>query len=154
MGEEAVMIGRTMVSARRALASVSVLGLLACVLALVLSASPAMAAECPNEQLRKESNVDPSTGRPFSTELPDCRAYEMVSPLEKQAHGAGVAVSNNGAERASDRDLTRRRERRVVLGRRFRRPRKLWSHARIRAQRVPVASRDFGLEYVFGVRAG
>ena len=91
------MISRATALARRPSVSASVLGLLVCFgLALALSASSASAAACANEQLRSESNVDPTTGQPYSTELPDCRAYEMVSPVEKQGHGAGVGVSNNG----------------------------------------------------------
>jgi hypothetical protein len=51
--------------------------------------SPAVASspECPNEPRRAESNIDPSTGHPYSTELPDCRAYELVSN-EKDDHDA------------------------------------------------------------------
>jgi hypothetical protein len=48
----------------------------------------ALGAECPNELVRAESNVNPVTGAPYSTELPDCRAYELVSPPE--AGGAQV----------------------------------------------------------------
>jgi hypothetical protein len=76
------------------------LGVLACLTtALALSAAPALA--CPNEQLRQESSVDPATGQPYSAGLPDCRAYEMVSPLYKQSHGvlptnSGVAVATSG----------------------------------------------------------
>jgi hypothetical protein len=40
----------------------------------------AAAAECPNEQLRLENN---------STTLPDCRAYEQVTPTYKQGLGLG-----------------------------------------------------------------
>ena len=47
------------------------------------STSRAAAATCPNEQVREESNINPSTGQPYSQDLPECRAYEMVSPLEK-----------------------------------------------------------------------
>jgi hypothetical protein len=58
-----------------------------CVLvgALVLSAAPALAVEgeCPNEQLRAE--------QPYGLELPDCRAYEMVSPLDKNDSNAAQA---------------------------------------------------------------
>jgi hypothetical protein len=78
------------------------LGALLCALfACSLSASPAAAA-CTNEQLRSESNVNPATKEPFSKSLPDCRAYEMVSPLYKQAHSAlplpltGLAASPSG----------------------------------------------------------
>ena len=56
-----------------------------------LTATPALAAEgegCPNEQLRHESNLNPATAEPFSASLPECRAYEMVTPLDKQNHSA------------------------------------------------------------------
>jgi hypothetical protein len=48
---------------------------------------------CPNEQVRTESNVNPATGEPYSLGLPECRAYEMVSPLAKQAHDAQFRAS-------------------------------------------------------------
>jgi hypothetical protein len=49
-------------------------------------ANQAAAAEaCPNEQLRQESLLNPVTGLPFSTQLPECRAYEQVSPPFKSA---------------------------------------------------------------------
>jgi hypothetical protein len=38
---------------------------------------------CPNEQLRQESDTNPTTGQPYSVGLPDCRAYELVSGGEK-----------------------------------------------------------------------
>jgi hypothetical protein len=61
-----------------------VLGASGCVAAaLALSAAPAGAAACGNEQLRRESRVSPATGQPYSTALPDCRAYELVSPAYK-----------------------------------------------------------------------
>jgi hypothetical protein len=72
----------------RLLPSLALLVLLASALA---PASPALAASsegCPNEQIRAESNVDPATGAPYSLGLPECRAYEMVSPLDKQQHDA------------------------------------------------------------------
>jgi len=59
--------------------------------AVVIPATPAVAAVgegCPNELVRGESKVDPATGQYYSFELPECRAYEMVSPLEKQSHEA------------------------------------------------------------------
>ncbi|HWY18773.1 MAG TPA: hypothetical protein VNY27_08700 [Solirubrobacteraceae bacterium] len=70
------------------LALLSVLAL--CVMAL--STTPAVAAGCPNEQVRVEQ---------ASTRLPDCRAYEMVSPVYKGGYGAnaiaGVAPDGEGA---------------------------------------------------------
>jgi len=59
----------------------------ACVLALgafLGSGASALAAEtCSNETLRSESNPNPFTGEAFSLGLPECRAYEMVSPPVK-----------------------------------------------------------------------
>jgi hypothetical protein len=72
-----------------------VLGLAACAaLAPVPGATPALAAEpCANEQRRLESKTNPATAQPYSTGLPECRAYEMVSPLYKQSHDAGPVAS-------------------------------------------------------------
>jgi hypothetical protein len=71
------------------------MGVLACVAAaLAHDAAPAIANEgCPNEQLRMESNADSASaaeGRRYSQLLPECRAYEMVSPPFKQSHDVGV----------------------------------------------------------------
>jgi hypothetical protein len=46
-------------------------------------AAGAASEPCPNAQLRSESNVNPATERPYSTELPECRAYELVTPPNK-----------------------------------------------------------------------
>src|ERR1039457_851553 len=72
-----------------------------------LATTPALAAEgegCPNEQERRESDTNPTTGQPYSVGLPECRAYEMVSPLDKQSHEAfgpnsisGISVSPDGS---------------------------------------------------------
>ena len=56
---------------------------------LLLSAPSALASEgCLNEAVRTESNINPTTHEPYDMGLPECRAYEMVSPLEKQQHDA------------------------------------------------------------------
>lgn len=56
----------------------------------------ASAAECPNEARREEQDA---------TYLPECRAYEMVSPLDKNgsdiAPGEHKVVSSESGERAS-----------------------------------------------------
>jgi hypothetical protein len=62
-------------------------------------AAPAPAlASCPNEQLRGESNPNPATGQPYSATLPDCRAYEMVSPLYKEGQNARPLTNGEGPE--------------------------------------------------------
>ncbi len=93
------MTSRAMASGRRGRASALVLSALVCVAAVLASgAAPAAAAEaCPNEQLRQESKINPLTGVPLSAALPDCRAYEMVSPLYKQGFSAepiGMVAAN------------------------------------------------------------
>jgi hypothetical protein len=72
-------------------------GTLAVLLACVMSAvtcSPALAAgACPNEAVRAESSLDPETHLPLSVQLPDCRAYELVSP----PYTEGFAITEVGA---------------------------------------------------------
>jgi DNA-binding beta-propeller fold protein YncE len=46
---------------------------------------PPVQKDCPNEQVRGESELNPKTGAPSSSELPDCRAYELVTPPVKNA---------------------------------------------------------------------
>ena len=59
-------------------------------LMMLLQAAPSALASagCSNEQLRQESNFNPTTSQPYDLSLPECRAYEMVTPLEKQQHDA------------------------------------------------------------------
>jgi hypothetical protein len=66
---------------------------------IALSVAPALAAEgaCPNEQLRHESDTNLATGQPYSTELPECRAFELVSPPEKNGqHIEGTYSAPDG----------------------------------------------------------
>jgi hypothetical protein len=56
----------------------------------VMPAVASAGEACPNEQVRRESNVNPSTGEPYDMGLPQCRAYEMVSPVFKGGHDVGV----------------------------------------------------------------
>lgn len=62
--------------------------------------SLARATECPNEQLRHESNINPTTHEPYDLQLPECRAYEMVSPGEKG--NSDVQQFNGGLPAAAD----------------------------------------------------
>ena len=58
--------------------------------------SPLNSPPCANDQLRSQANPNPATGLPFSVSLPNCRAYELVSPPDK--NGADVsagAVANS-----------------------------------------------------------
>jgi hypothetical protein len=63
-----------------------------------------LTGSCPNEALRAESNLDPQTGAPYSTQLPDCRAYEQVTPPFKSFNnvvpGAGAPVLATASTRA------------------------------------------------------
>ena len=74
---------------RLALASLALPALL---LACLTFSSPALAAGCPNEQLRSESAVNPATGLPYSAALPDCRAYELVTPASGKHGGSAAGV--------------------------------------------------------------
>ena len=85
--------------------SASVLGVVAyaaAALAASLALAAPAAAECANESLRLQSNTNPTTGQPYSEGLPDCRAYEMVSPLYKQAQNASQLSSGGGLPVAPD----------------------------------------------------
>jgi hypothetical protein len=78
------------------------LALIAVVGALLTIPSLASAAGCPNEQVRRESNINPATRQPYDLQLPECRAYEMVSPLAKggsnaaETSGRGLPVAADG----------------------------------------------------------
>jgi hypothetical protein len=62
-----------------------------------LASVPVLAAEaCPNEQVRAESNINPTTGMPFSLGLPECRAYEMVTPPLKNGSPVSGTVAPDG----------------------------------------------------------
>jgi hypothetical protein len=76
---------RTALARLASLAAIATVFTLGC---LVFSAAPVQAEACPNEAFR--------TG--FSAHLPDCRAYEMVSPAYKEGYGVEQleAVSPNG----------------------------------------------------------
>lgn len=60
-------------------------------IAAVWAGAPAARAACPNEALREQQH---------STFLPDCRAYEMVSPPEK--NGGGVMTGSSKMPVAAD----------------------------------------------------
>ncbi len=71
----------------------ALIGVLA--LSMTLAAASPAAGGCANEQLREESRLDPTTGEPYDMGLPDCRAYEQVTPVEKNG---GVVTVQNGIE--------------------------------------------------------
>jgi hypothetical protein len=61
----------------------TVFALVSAVASLALFAAAASAENCSNEQLRRENN---------STQLPDCRGYELVSPAQKAGYAVGLNV--------------------------------------------------------------
>jgi hypothetical protein len=68
---------------RTSLGRLALLVVLSVIAAGTASAPSALAAtqpECPNEAVRQESNLNPNTSVPYSAGLPECRAYEMVTP--------------------------------------------------------------------------
>ena len=84
-----------MIGARRlAVGLVSTLCVLVLASALALAAGDAIAAACPNESVRAQQGTE---------HLPDCRAYEMVSPVDKNGGDIrGIdGVSGGGVVQAS-----------------------------------------------------
>jgi hypothetical protein len=72
--------------------------------------TPAQEGGCPNQAVIEESSENPTTHEPYSKGLPECRAYEMVSPLEKQGlpTSAGelpVAPNGDAVEYAAEGDF-------------------------------------------------
>jgi hypothetical protein len=66
--------------------------------AIVSAAEP---GSCPNEARRAESGFDQAVGLAYSATLPECRAFELVSPVEKQGHDVlALTVVSGGGDAA------------------------------------------------------
>jgi hypothetical protein len=93
----------------RGVLAAGVVAVVALVLGVAVGVSSARAAgaPCPNEALRAESSLAPETHLPLSMQLPECRAYELVSPPFTEGYpilgdtaisSAGVvAISGDGS---------------------------------------------------------
>ncbi|MCW3065720.1 MAG: hypothetical protein JWN32_2892 [Solirubrobacterales bacterium] len=66
------------------------------------SLARASSPQCPNENVRAESSVNPATGEPYSTELPDCAAYELVSSEKNDADAISARLIQSSALPAAD----------------------------------------------------
>jgi hypothetical protein len=88
--EGEVQVQRRLASARVSGALFLLLGTLTAI-AILGAASPAAAAaaDCPNQERRAEQG-------PMGLALPDCRAYELVSPGSLTTHDRSVQVSRDG----------------------------------------------------------
>ncbi len=76
---------------------VVVLGVLVLAAASALAAGDANEGACPNEQLREEVR---------SAQLPDCRAYELVSPPFKDAVRPALAAAPETPETVEATEVT------------------------------------------------
>jgi hypothetical protein len=57
--------------------------LIVTIAALAVGPSAALATECANEKVRDESMLNSATSHPYDLGLPECRAYEQVTPPSK-----------------------------------------------------------------------
>ncbi|MEA2200520.1 MAG: hypothetical protein QOI89_1116 [Solirubrobacteraceae bacterium] len=85
-------------------ALLALLVLLALLLAsfIVPSFARASTPQCPNEDVRAESSINPATGKPYSTELPNCAAYELVSSEKNDADAISARLIQSSALPAAD----------------------------------------------------
>ena len=85
----------------RRLAGALLAGLALALSSAALPAAASASEACPNEALRAAGPENSATGQAYSMTLPDCRAYEQVSPVEKnlsdtQGGGGSVQSSPSG----------------------------------------------------------
>jgi hypothetical protein len=77
-----------MIGVRRTMTMLVLVAAVGGALALALPSAARAAEPCPNESLRTAGPENPITHEPYSAGLPDCRAYEQVSPVEKNLSDA------------------------------------------------------------------
>ena len=88
-GRPTVMSKTMLHAVQRALLILLFLLAVTTVMSLIIISVAKAQSPCPNEHLRAE--------QPFASGLPDCRAYEMVSPLEKGDDGVSSVASRAAA---------------------------------------------------------